>query len=156
VTDLDLAAQETADFEGMRTNPYKDTRGLWTIGEGRCLETSPLTGAEWKYLLDAGLVAITITALGARHLTEERIADIDHALDAALIWYHLLPEPVQRILVEMAYQLGVESLLGFHNFLDLVSKRQYSAAATDGRGTAWYRQTPNRAEALMKRLEAVS
>lgn len=155
MTDLAGAATQTAAFEGFRSNPYKDSRGLWTVGEGRCLETSPLTGAEWKSLLDAGLVAMTITALGAKLLTEQRIADTNQELTDQWPPFATAVDAVQTILVEMAFQLGIESLLGFHTFLDLVSKQQYSAAAADGRLTLWYRQTPNRAEALMKRLESI-
>ena len=34
--------------EGFDPVPYLDTEKLWTAGDGLCLETRPLTGAEWK------------------------------------------------------------------------------------------------------------
>jgi lysozyme len=154
MTDLNRAVLETADFEGFRTAPYKDTRGFWTVGEGRCLETSPLTGPEFKYLLDSGLLSISMTQLGARHLTEQRLSEVDAALRAHLPWFAAAPDAVQTILVEMGYQLGVDSLLKFGTFLGLIQSGKFATAAQDGRTTLWYRQTTHRAEALMKRLEA--
>jgi GH24 family phage-related lysozyme (muramidase) len=153
--DLPTAAAETAVFEGFRATPYKDIRGFWTFGEGRCLETSPLTGPEWKYLLDSGLISVMITHLGAKHLTEERLLAVDADLRRRVAAYPALPDPVRTILCEMAYQIGAGGLLGFVTFMALVSKQQYAAAAADGRTTRWYQETPVRAEALMKRLEAV-
>jgi hypothetical protein len=38
--------------EEYRATPYRDSRGLRTFATGRCLETTPLTGAQWKELLD--------------------------------------------------------------------------------------------------------
>ena len=153
--DLPTAAAETAAFEGFRSNPYKDLRGFWTFGEGRCLETSPLTGPEWKELLNAGLISVSITHLGAQHLTQERLIAVEADLRNRIGAYPSFPVEVQTILCEMAYQMGAGGLLGFVTFMALVSKHQYAAAAADGRTTHWYQQAPVRAEALMKRLEAV-
>jgi lysozyme len=151
----DKAVSETEGFEGFRSNPYKDSRGIWTFGIGRCLETSPLTGEELKYLLDSGLIALSITHLGAQHLLDTRVTAVDIALAAHWVPYGSMPDEVQTILVEMAYQLGVASLLTFNTFLGLLAAKRYDEAAADGRTTAWYKQTPVRAESLMKRLEAV-
>ncbi len=153
--DYDALAKETEDFEGFRAAPYKDSRGFWTIGDGRCLETSPLTAAEWKLLLDNGWLAVMVTQAGARGLMEARLRENAAALTARLPWFAAAAGGVQSVLVEMSYQLGVDSLLGFHDFLDQLSKQRYAAAAADGRTTLWYKQTPARAEALMKQLEAL-
>lgn len=146
---------EIATEEGFRNQPYKDSRGLWTIGEGRCLETSPLTGAEWKFLLDAGLISAMITQLGARHLTEERVAALRLALQH-FPTYTNAPAAVQDILVDMSFQMGVGKVMTFTTFTGLIDQKKFAAAAADGRTTLWYRQTPNRAEVLMKRLENVN
>ena len=156
MTDLAAAESFTEDKEGFRSNTYQDSRGLWTFGIGRCLETSPLTGAEWKYLLDSGLIAVSITHLGAQHLTQQRLAAVDSDFRAKWGPFSGQPDAVQTILVEMAFQLGVGGVLSFTTFLSLVANRQYAAAAQDGRGTAWYHQTPSRAEILLSQLEKVT
>ena len=38
--------------EGLRLQPYKDTRGFTTIGVGRCVDTNPFTKAELKAVGD--------------------------------------------------------------------------------------------------------
>ncbi len=156
MADLPQAVVNTAEFEDMKTSPYKDSLGRWTIGEGRCLETGPLTGTEFKYLLDAGLLSIMITSLGARHLTEEHIATVDNQLGHLWGAYRNLPDAAQTIMVEMAYQLGVTGLLEFTTFIQLVAAHRFADAANDARlHILWYKQTPVRAEALMKQLEAI-
>lgn len=153
--DFDALYTETSGFEGFRANPYKDSLGLWTVGEGRCLETSPLTGAEWKALLDSGFLAISITQTGSKYLTVQRLMSLDAALVHAWLPYTAMPDGVRSVLVEMSFQLGLGTLLSFTTFLGLLANRQYAAAATDGRTTKWYSQTTSRAEILMKQLEAI-
>ena len=46
MSDLARLLAATRQDEGYRGQPYKDSRGLWTFANGRCLETHPLTGAE--------------------------------------------------------------------------------------------------------------
>jgi len=66
-----------------------------------------------------------------------------------------LPDLAQTLLLEMAYQLGVDGLLGFTDFNTLIRNGQYAAAARDGRTTKWYSQTPQRAESILKQLEGI-
>jgi len=149
---LEVIPQLAAE-EGFRSNPYKDTEGYWTFGEGRCLETSPLTGSEWKYLLDSGLISVSITQLGARHLTEERVALIHAELTARWAPYATLAEGAQDVLVDMCFQMGVDAILGWDTFLGYLAQHDYIRASEDGRQTKWYTQTPHRAQALMDKLE---
>ncbi len=156
MTDMDKAAADTAAYEGYKPGAYKDSRGLWTAGEGTCLETNPICGKDWKFLLDNGMVTINISGAGARFLLRGKLsADLR---DLAT-WYQGfadLPDLVQTLLLEMVYQLGVNSLLSFTTFNTLVRARKFADAARDGRTTAWYKETPARAEKILAQLEGVT
>ena len=71
MTDLDKATTDTAAYEGYKAAPYKDTRGLWTVGEGTCLETNPIGAKDWKYLLDNKFITVSLSGAGARALATD-------------------------------------------------------------------------------------
>lgn len=147
--------QSTEVHEGFSETPYKDTRGLWTIGNGRCLETNPLTPDEFRYLLGSKHLSISISKLGAKWLMN-RSLDAAIAQLATLPFWNATPAAAQEVLVEMAYQMGFERVTGFRNMLLAISRKDYKDAARHGRDSDWWRdQTRARAEVLMKRLEAI-
>src|SRR4051812_6521259 len=130
--------------EGFSHAPYKDSLGLWTIGIGRCLETNPLTGAEWKRLLDAGQLAVTISLSGSRSLTASEYDAIVGELSSVLKGWPGFPEVVQDVLTEMAYQMGVEKLTKFRNMLAAAERHDWPMFAHEGRNSLWATQTPKR------------
>ena len=154
MTDLDKATTDTAAYEGYKAAPYKDTRGLWTVGEGTCLETNPIGAKDWKYLLDNKFITVSLSGAGARWLLRGKLAADLAALTVRFPQFASLPDLVQTLLVEMSYQLG--DLREFATFDTLVTQHRFPEAAADARGTAWYRETPERAEAILKQLENVT
>lgn len=118
--------------EGLRLVPYQDSLGFWTLGYGTKL---PLTRVEAEHLLEGRAVA----AVGA--------------LTAALPWVSSLDPVRQRVLFEMAYQMGVGGVLGFHKMLDAVRCGAFDIAANEMLDSAWARsQTPARAGRLAKMM----
>lgn len=59
----------------------------------------------------------------------------------------------QDVLVNMAYQMGVEGVMGFKNMLALVAQGRWTEAAQHMRASLWHKQTPNRAERLAIQME---
>lgn len=49
------------------------------------------------------------------------------------------------ILISMAYQMGADGLAGFTNTLGLISRGDFSRAASAMTNSLWSRQTPDRA-----------
>ena len=154
MTDLDKAVADTSTFEGYKPVPYKDTRGLWSVGEGTCLETNPIGAKDWKYLLDNKLITVQISGAGARWLLRGKLAADLGGLAVRFVGFAALPDLVQTLLLEMSYQLG--DLREFETFDTLVAQHRFREAAADARGTAWYRETPERAETILKQLENVT
>ncbi len=152
--DMDKAVADTAGYEGYKPTAYKDTRGLWTVGEGTCLEKNPISAADWKYLLDRSLVTIQLSGAGARWLLRGKLAADLAGLSIRFPEFASLPDLVQTLLLEMSYQLG--DLREFTTFDTLVTQHRFQEAAADARTTAWYRETPTRAEAILKQLEEIT
>jgi lysozyme len=155
MTDLNKATDDTAVFEGYKAAPYKDSRGFWTVGEGTCLETNPISAKDWKYLLDNKLIQVSITTLGARFLMKGKFAADLRDLATRYEGFAQLPDLVQTLLLEMAYQMGVGTLLAFTDFNRFIRAGQYAAAAADGRHTTWYAQTPERADKILTQLAGI-
>jgi lysozyme len=138
-----LAADIGRD-EGLRLHAYPDPdtgAEPWTIGYG-CTGGNIHSGLVWtKAQADAALNA--------------RIEQLIRQLDALLPWWREVNDPRQDVLVNMAYNLGVQGLLGFHAFLAAAQAGRHDAAAadlliTDGRPTRWAHQVHGRAARLAR------
>ena len=93
-----LIRQLKAD-EGVRLKPYKDTVGKLTIGYGRNLDDIGITLAEAEQML---------------------YSDMRFALDGVykfLPWATKLDDARLGVLANMAYNMGIHGLLGFHRFI---------------------------------------
>jgi len=152
--DMEKAVLDTSQFEGYRAGPYKDTSDHWTVGEGTCLESNPISGADWKYLLDNKMVTFTISGAGARWLLRGKLAADLRVLAARFPSFASLPDKAQTLLLEMSYQLG--DLQEFTTFDTLVAQRRFKEAAIDARTTKWYAETPERAETILMQLEDIT
>lgn len=127
----DLRHDEGTVKSGGKHVAYKDHLGYWTIGIGRLIDKNRgggLTNAEANYLL------------------ENDIERIINQLDEALPWLKAHPEPVQRALANMTFQMGLSGVLKFKKTLDLLRSYDYEGAANNAMRSKWARQTPKRAQ----------
>lgn len=125
----DLTAELSRD-EGVRLKPYTDTTGHVSIGVGR------------------NLTDVGISREEADHLLANDIARTAADLDRSLPWWESLDEVRQRVIVNMAFNLGVAGLLKWPNWLAAVHDGRYSAAADSMLQTLWARQVGPRATRL--------
>ncbi|MBZ5569468.1 MAG: glycoside hydrolase family protein [Acidobacteriia bacterium] len=116
--------------EGFRQFPYRDGRGVLTVGYGFNLESDGLSQTE------AG------TVLHLRVYTRYR------ELVAALPWVLKLDLVRQAVLVNMAYNMGVHGLLEFAVTLTNVQAGDYEAAADAMLKSTWADQVGARAQRL--------
>ena len=134
-----LTAQLRRD-EGTRAAAYQDHLGFWTIGVGRLIDSrkpgAGLRPDEIDYLL------------------KNDIADRVHALTKALPWFSVLDEARRGVLLNMAFQMGTEGLLGFSYTLGLVRDGKYAEAAAQMLKSKWATsQTPERAKRLAEQMK---
>ena len=81
-------------------------------------------------------------------LLNNDINRVRKALDKYLPWWREQSEPMRVVLQNMAFQMGVEGLLGFNKFLGALQRSRYAEAATEMLDSKWAGQTPNRAGEL--------
>jgi len=117
--------------EGWRDSLYKDSLGFWTIGYG--------------FLVDPGKKGKIPKEVGEFWL-EFLVGKIEEELTRAFPTFDALPEPVRRGLLNMAYQLGVSGLMGFHTMIGRIVEGDYEGAAEAALESKWAHQTPSRAQ----------
>ena len=121
--------------EGLRLDIYKDSVGIWTIGVGRNLEHVGLRSeAEARFLLRSDIVAIRAE------------------LEQALPWIGDLDEVRQRVLMDMAFNMGVTGLMRFEKTLRLIAGGKLSEAAQEMLLSKWTNQVGQRAHTLSKMM----
>lgn len=121
--------------EGMELKAYKDHLGFLTIGVGRLIDGRKGGG---------------LTEQEALYLLNNDIEKCERWLSDNLPWFNAASEPRQRGLINMAFQLGFRGLLGFKNSLKLMSEGNWVEAGDNLRQSLWYKQTPKRAERVIK------
>jgi lysozyme len=125
--------QRLEDDEGYRAKPYQDHLGVWTIG--------------------IGFTSLSLDE--ARMVLRLRTRSLWRTLGHHLPWVRHAPVVVQQVLLEMAYQLGMEGLLGFRKTLAFLEAEQYAEAADEMLDSLWARQTPERAKRASGRIRGL-
>ncbi len=131
---LDLIAHH----EGFSATPYRDTQGHLTILYGHDQDASPLC-SEAVALLQSG----EATRAGVVQLRQDALQALTQVEQFAV--YPLLNPPRQAVLLDMCYNMGVETLKTFTNFLSYLEQERYEEAAADMLKTLWASQVGVRA-----------
>lgn len=132
-----LLAQLEA-HEGFKRSAYTDSLGYWTIGIGRLIDARKgggITRNEALYLLE----------------NDVRVAIVE--LDVQLPWWRSLDEVRQRVIVDMAFNLGIPGLLTFKNTLRLIQEGKYALAADAMLASKWATQVKTRASHLARMMK---
>ncbi len=124
--------------EGWENKTYPDQDGNHTWGAGHLDPHSPI--GEFHTNEQIGLQLDT------------DIATARNALLSNLPWVANLDQVRRDALTDMAFQMGVGKLVGFHKMLADVQAGDWSSASAEGLNSVWALQTPNRAKAVMRRL----
>lgn len=117
--------------EGIRYTPYRDSRGLLTVGIGRCIDRVPFSRDEVELMFQN---------------------DYMRALGGAMTLpvYDTLNEARQGVLVEMVFQMGLSGVKGFRKFLAAAQRGDWRVAHDEMLDSDWRKQTPERANRLAK------
>jgi lysozyme len=128
--DSEKLIRELTRDEGLRLKPYRCSAGKLTIGIGRNLDDVGISHGEAEIML------------------RNDIARAEADLDRDLPWWKTLDEVRRRVLVNMAFNLGIRGLLGFKNTLELVRTGRYLDAAQHMLDSKWAKQVGPRAVRL--------
>lgn len=134
----DLAEALIGESEGRERCVYKDNLGFWSIGIGALVDPK---------VPGAGLCD---EAIDAQFTHDSRTARVTAA---RFPFFDQLSNVRKAVLISMAFQLGSKPLY-WPDFMAALRAKDYAAAATAGRDTAWWKeQTHARAEREMRMLE---
>ncbi len=125
--------EQVKKHEGFRRHPYYCTANKLTIGYGRNLDDMGITQEEADMLLE--------NDLKARKSAIKREIDTRYCNSARF-----------AVLLNMAYNLGIEGLLAFKKSLAFVEAGSFEEAANEMLDSYWARQVPNRARELATQM----
>ena len=123
--------------EGEVLSAYQDQLGYWTIGVGRLIDKRKgggITPEESAYLLNNDI--------------DKRQAELLRRAP----WMAGLDPARFGVMLNMAFQMGVDGLLGFKNTLAMVKAGDYASAAGGMLNSKWAKQTPERAKRLSEQM----
>jgi lysozyme len=129
--------EQLARDEGYRQFAYEDSEGFWTVGIGRCIDRRKGKG---------------LSLAEAEMLLENDIRDFTADLLVALPWAMTLDAARLGALVNIAFNVGVQGLLGFKKALAAMEKDQYQEARTHFLDSKWARQVGHRASRLADQI----
>ena len=119
--------------EGVVAHAYQDSLGYWTIGVGHLIDKRK-----------GGKMPDVIIDMLLRYDIDEKVAELNEKLP----WWGFLDEPSQRVIVNMAFNLGVEGLLEFKKFMDALKDGDRNRAASEMLDSKWAEQVGARATRL--------
>lgn len=120
--------------EGLKLKPYKDTVGKLTIGIGRNLDDVGLSKAEAYYL--------------AQNDIRRRINRLEK-----FEWYRNLDEVRKKVIIDMAFNLGMGGLLSFKKMIKAIKLNDFPTAAAEMLNSKWANQVGVRAKRLSKMMK---
>lgn len=130
--------RQLRDEEGEVFHAYQDHLGYWTIGVGHLIDKRR-----------GGRISARISEL----ILNEDIDAATTELDKRIPWWRKLDEVRQAVLLGMAFQMGIDGLLGFKNTLRMVESGDYDAAGKGMLNSLWARQTPERAKRMSDQMK---
>ena len=129
--------EEIKREEGFVPVVYLDGKGKKTIGYGTLLEDG-ISEAEAEMLLRHRL------ALMAEELERSRVGEV----------YANLKADARRVLLDMAYNMGVPNLLGFRKMWAALAEGDYAQAAEEALDSVYARELPARAGRVAERMRS--
>jgi lysozyme len=127
--------KDLAKFEGLQLKPYRCPAGKLTLGYGRNLEDTGISRTEAEIFMFFDVCRI--------------MDELDKKVN---FWVHQ-PVAVKIVLIQMAYQLGVNGLLSFRRFLHALSISDYTVAVAEMFDSKWAVQTPRRVLSLAEIIQ---
>jgi len=139
---MELVKEDLIRHEGYVTEIYLDSENLPTFGIGHLV-----TEADMEHSWPVGTP-----------VTDERILQVFHDdcktayTDACAVFMNLASHPtdVQRVCINMAFNLGRNRLSKFKKMITAVNEGNYSTAADEMIDSKWYRQVKRRGEELVE------
>jgi len=141
--------------EGLELLPYKDSLGIDTIGIGRNLEHRGLSEEELAHIGKdiSDICEWGITKEQAYYLAENDIKIVEEEICKAHPCVVELDEVRQRVIIDMAFNMGVPRLNKFVKMWKAIHEENFTEAKTQMLDSRWANQVGNRAVRLSNAME---
>ena len=134
--------------EGFRDRVYQYSEGVDTIGYG--FNEKYLSKDELD--LNGGFIE-PMSEEVATQILNRKVKKLIKSVDEVYSWIDNLPEVVKIGIYDMIYQLGIKGFGSFVNTQKYLKALDYNKAIENIKNSKWAKQTPRRANNLIKRLE---
>lgn len=141
---------EISRDEGRKRMPYKDTKQIWTAGVGHNIQEHGLPIEM--------LVGIIRRAGGLSEMEIDKLLELDVQVARGVVdnlypdWRDL-PDAWQRVLVNMAFNMGQTVFSKFKLFWKAIKRRDALEAGRQMEDSMWWGQVGPRAKRLRKMIE---
>lgn len=129
---IDIATEQIKTDEGLSLMPYNCTADVLTIGYGRAIGTNGISKSEAEHLLRND---VEVAANDARR----------YLGDTA---FESLSSERQAVLINMAFNLGINRLRGFKLLKQAILDGDYAEAKAQMMSSRWAEQVKGRATRL--------
>lgn len=124
-------------FRNNKYYPYKDSEGFLTVGYGhKVLPNENFNNG--------------INEIEALRLLDKDIAIAESQLDKLKL---TIPKDWEEFLIIMIFQLGLSGTMKFKKMIQALRDANYIEAIKQAKDSLWYRQTPNRVNAMIAQLK---
>ena len=121
--------------EGLKLKPYKCTAGKLTIGVGRNIEDMGITEDEAIYMLRNDVARFAAELAQAKPIVKS------------------LDDVRYYVLLNMAFNLGINRLLKFEKMWKAIEDQRYTDAALEMQDSRWCEQVGGRCSELAELME---
>lgn len=125
--------------EGVRTKPYKDSLGLWTVGVGHLIGDGKTLPPEWNRELSMAEVD--------KLFYEDYMSHKKAAMK--IPGYNLMNAKAQGALIDLTFNMGNTWFKKWPNFVKNLSEGNTVGAAASLEDSNWYKQVKGRAVTIV-------
>lgn len=140
---LNYASELVKTAEGWRPDKYLDTLGNPTIGYGFNLNNRYIHNVIEKLFNITDIV--TLTEKQGDKMVMVLLERLNNNMEQYK-WYSECSEFRKAAILDMAYNMGVPTLLEFKNAISCMEKKEYVSAADNFMESLWSEQVGNRAK----------
>ena len=142
---IDVLRKEIEADEGCKYETYHCSEGHLTGGIGHLI-------TEWDEEIYAGPIGTSISEEQVQEWFEKDVQTAINDCQDIFNDFNSLPEDIQHVLINMAFQLGKPRLSKFKRMIAAVEVEDYREMSLEMEDSRWFKQTPNRAQRLIDRV----
>lgn len=132
--EIDIRQKLLMRDEGFKALPYLDSKGNETIGIGWNIKSLPMTLKQ------------------ALYINRDHIAYFENQLINKISFYSKLDPVRQYVLINMAFNMGINGLLGFKDMLSMMVKGDFEGASKEIFRSVLAKEEPSRVERLSRMI----